>query len=317
MDTWIPLVEALAGVAATLRQHEPQPLAGAQADGVLLREMPADAYHADRDALSCSTLKPLLISPAHFQAQLTAVTSDSPAKDFGSLVHLLLLQPHLASTELAVYPGVGCGRDREFKAFLARNAHRLAVDEPTFAEALCLAGKVSETPYKGRPIGRFIEEAMCETTIYFTEPVTGLRLRIRLDAYHPDVSFDLKTTRHSTPAAFARDAIELNYDLQAFMYGLGRRLFEGGSTAPFVFIAAETAAPHSIGTFEAGTTFLENGAAKLQACLTAFKACSQTGYWPDLGCSTTIEIAPWQQFSPQQDWRLNLDASASSAGSVT
>jgi len=209
---------------------------------------------------------------------------------------------------MAVFPGVGTSRDPEFKAFLACNAYRLAVDEPTFAQAMRLATKVAETTYKGRPLGRFVEESICEATIYFTEPVTGLRLRVRLDAYHPDISFDLKTTRHATPEAFARDAVELGYDLQAFMYGLGRRLYEGASAAPFVFVAAGTQQPHSIGIFEAGATFLENGAAKFQSCLATFKACTETGYWPDLSCHSTLEITPWQQFAPRQEWRTGLGA---------
>lgn len=308
MDTWIPLFDALAGVRALVQQHESEPIAGAEADSLLLRELPADVYHADRDALSCSLLKPLLISPAHFRAGLAAPPKDLPAKHFGSLVHLLLLQPHLVSQELAVFPGVGFARDPEFNAFLARNAFRLAVDEPTFAEARRLTARISEMPYKGRQLSRFIEESMCEATIYFTEPVTDLRLRIRLDAFHPEISFDLKTACHGTPGGFARDAVELGYDLQAFMYGLGRRLYEGDQAAPFVFIAAETAQPHSIGTYEAGVTFIKNGAAKFQDCLKVFKSCSQTGYWPDLGCSTTLEIAPWQQFSPPQEWRSGWEA---------
>ncbi len=309
MDTWIPLFDALEGVRTLAHRGSP-PTVGAEADSVLLRAMPADEYHADRDALSCSLLKPLLISPAHFQAGLLAAPKNSPAKDFGSLVHVLLLQPHLAGQELAVFPGVGTSRDPEFKAFLACNAYRLAVDEPTFAQAMRLATKVAETTYKGRPLGRFVEESICEATIYFTEPVTGLRLRVRLDAYHPDISFDLKTTRHATPEAFARDAVELGYDLQAYMYGLGRRLYEGALAAPFVFIAGETQQPHSIGIFEAGGTFLENGAAKFQSCLSAFKACTETGYWPDLSCQTTLEITPWQQFAPRQEWRSGLGAVA-------
>lgn len=268
--TWThgsPLFNALAGVRALVQEHESDAIAGAEADSLFLHDLPADAYHADRDALSCSLLKPLLTSPAHFRAGLVAPPKNSPAKEFGSLVHLLLLQPHLASQELAVYPGIANSRDLDFKAFLACNTHRLAVDEPTFAEARRLANKVSETAYKGRPLGEFIEESMREVSIYFTEPVTGLRLRIRPDAYHPEITFDLKTTRQSTPEAFARDAVEFGYDLQAFMYGLGRRLYEGAQAVPFVFIAAETAQPHSIGVFEAGSTFLENGAAKFQACV--------------------------------------------------
>jgi hypothetical protein len=46
---------------------------------------------------------------------------------------------------------------------------------------------------------------MTECSVCFTEPVTGLRLRVRFDAYHPDFSFDLKTTRHATASAFARE----------------------------------------------------------------------------------------------------------------
>jgi hypothetical protein len=66
--------------------------------------------------------------------------------------------------------------------------------------------------------------------------------------------------------------------------------------------------PHSIGILEAGSTFLENGAAKFQACAAAFKACLETGYWPDLSCEATLEIAPWQQFSPRPEWRSGFEA---------
>jgi len=26
-------------------------------------------------------------------------------------------------------------------------------------------------------------------------------------------------------------------------------------------------------------------------------------HWPDLSCQTTLEITPWQQFVPGQEWR--------------
>lgn len=307
MNAWTTLFDALSTVRALVEDDEFKGCAGVEADSLLFRKLPADEYHADRDALSCSLLKPLLVSPAHFQASLLAPTKNSTAKDFGSLVHLLLLEPELAGKELAVFPGVGTSRDPEFKTFLARNAYRLAVDEPTFSEAMRLSSKVAETRYQGRQLHRFIEESMCEASIYFTEPVTGLRLRIRLDAYHPDISFDLKTTRHATASAFARDAVEFGYDLQAYMYGLGRSLYEGTPRKPFVFITAETAQPYSTCTFDAGSTFIENGGAKFQACLAAFKACSETGYWPDLSCHSCLEITPWQQFSPNRGWRMELE----------
>lgn len=48
----------------------------------------------------------------------------------------------------------------------------------------------------------------------------------------------------------------------------------------------------------------------VQAWLAAFKACSETAYWPDLSCHTTLEITPWQQFSPRQDWRQRSELAA-------
>ncbi|WP_186510928.1 PD-(D/E)XK nuclease-like domain-containing protein [Caenimonas sedimenti] len=306
MDTWISLAEAFEGVTA-LTQFTPaiyESREGCGSQSVMFPTLPNSIYHADRDALSCSMLKPLLVSPAHFQASLVQPSTSTAAKNFGSLVHMLLLEPQNVSNELAVYPGVGSGRDRDFKIFLSNNAHRLAVDEPTFDAARRLADKVANSRLRGRRVGHFLEESMCECSIYFTEPVTGLRLRVRFDAYHPDFSFDLKTTRQASATAFCRDAIDFGYDLQAYMYSLARAAFEGTAVfPPFVFITAETSAPHSVCTHVAGATFLENGQAKLQECLATFKACTSVGHWPDLSCHSTLEIVHWQQFTPGQEWR--------------
>lgn len=284
-----------------------QPLQGAAGNSLLFKEMPAHEYHADRDALSCSLLKPLLTSPAHFQSGLVAADRVSRARDFGSLVHLLLLQPRAAAQELAVYPGIA-DRSAAFAEFEARHCDRLVVDEPTFAHGRRVAQKVAATTYKGRPLQRFIEEAITEATVYFTEPATGLRMRIRMDAYHPEFTFDLKTSRHAMQRAFARDAVEKDYDLQAYMYSLGRCLYEGRTQpVPFVFIVAENTMPHSVSTLEAGDTFMGNGARKFQACAAAFKACTQTGLWPDLGADAVMELEPWQQFGGSV-WQSHLNA---------
>lgn len=287
-----------------------EPLMGAAGDSCMYKQMPADVYHADRDALSCSMMKPLLISPAHFQAGLVACEKASDARDFGSLVHLLVLQPELTSRELAVFPGIG-DRRSAFDEFELAHPGKLVVDEPTFAEGRRVAQRVLDARYKGRPLQRFIEESIPEATIYFTEPTTGLRMRIRMDSYHPEISFDLKTTRFALARAFMRDGVDKDYDLQSYMYSLGRCLFEGVTAPkPFVFIAAENTSPYSVSTYEAGPTFMGNGANKFQACTAAFKACTDSGYWPDLSGDGVLEIEPWQQFSGKPGWMATLATSA-------
>lgn len=270
-------------------------------------DQPSHEYHADRCALSCSLLKPLLTSPAHFQSALLARDTGSGAKDFGSLLHLLVLEPHLVGQEVAVYPGVAHGRDKSYVAFVDANVGRLVVDEPTFARARRVAEKVLHRTYKGRALGLFLEESVTEASIYFVEPVSGLQLRIRPDIYHPDVTFDLKSTRHGAVGDFMRDVVGLHYDLQAFMYSLGRSLYQGADLpAPFVFIAAESDEPHSVMALEAGSSVLDNGARKFQECVSVYQACSAADYWPDLGCETTIEIEHWHQFQPTKAWRQAL-----------
>ena len=281
-------------------------LPGLAGDSCLHKNLPAHENHADRDALSCSLLKPLLISPAHFQAGLVAASRSSRAMDFGTLVHLLFLQPRAAAQDLAVYPGVA-DRSSAFADFEAAHCDRLVVDEPTFARGRRVAEKLASTKYKGRPLQHFIEESVTEATIYFTEPVTRLRMRVRIDSYHPEITFDLKSTRHASMRAFARDAVDMDYDLQAYMYSLARCMYEGRTTAPpFVFIAAESSAPHSVSTLEAGENFMGNGALKFKACAAAFKACTDTGLWPDLGTDSVLELEPWQQFSACSGWQTGL-----------
>ncbi len=295
-------VGALAGDAAIT-------LPGLAGNSCLIRDMPAHEYHGDRDALSCSMLKPLLVSPAHFQAALLAPGTSSRPMDFGTLVHLLVLQPGEIANEVSVFPGVANRRKDEFKQFEASFPDRLVVDEPTFATARRLSSKIMETRFKGRAIQLFVEESILEATIYFTEPTTGLRMRVRLDMFHPDFSFDLKSTRFGCPRAFARDANDKGYDLQAFMYSLARCLYEGADTPkPFPFIAAESDEPHSVSVLTASQEFLDNGAAKFKSCVAAYVACTQADHWPDLGTEGELTIEPWAQYRPQDNWQGRLSS---------
>src|SRR2546426_6969567 len=117
-----------------------------------------------------------------------------------------------------------------------------------------------------------------EALILLQDPPSSLTLNPRLDLYHPESSFDLKATRHGTINAFIRDAVDLHYDFQAFMYTIARSLYEGRTKpAKFVFIAAETEAPNSIHQITAGQSFMSNGAKKFQEVLSVYAACMQTG----------------------------------------
>lgn len=302
-----PVLNSSALMFAAGQGYESESTPGFAAGSRMYENLPAAQYHSDKEALSCSMLKPLLESPAHFQANLLSLNKATKAMDFGSLVHGLVLEPHLIGTEFSIYPGIADGRASEYKAFLAKHASRLVVDEPTFARARKLAEKILHRIVFGRAFGDFVNEGIPEASIYVEEPTTGLMLRTRLDLYHPEYSFDLKTTRHGTINAFIRDAVDLHYDFQAFMYTIARSLYEGRTNpAKFVFIAAETEAPNSIHQITAGQSFMSNGAKKFQEVLSVYTACMQTGFWPDSSGNAEAEIEPWQSFSGKSDWKAAL-----------
>jgi PDDEXK-like domain of unknown function (DUF3799) len=294
----------------------PQGEPGRLGKTTLFRDLPAEIYHGDRDYLSCSMLKPLLDSPANFLAALTATQKPSDARDFGTLVHGLVLEPKKVNADFAVYPGIYDGRSKDYKEFVAANPGRLVVDEPTFSRGRSLADRVLSRVVRGRPFGDFVREGVPEASIYFEEPTTGTKLRIRVDLYHPEANFDLKTTRRPDVRSFLRDAIDMHYDLQGFMYTLGCALHEGTDQGrDFVFVAVETEAPHSISTvtLDAGCSMLSNGAKKFQEVLTLYHACKQVGLWPDLSGDVRGEIDHWQAYQPRNDWRAMLSSQVAAA----
>lgn len=79
-------------------------------------------YHA-HPAVSSSQLKHMLRTPAHFKASLETSKEPSDAMKLGSLVHTLLLEPHLVDYEYTVMPKF----DRRTKQGKARQTTKLGL----------------------------------------------------------------------------------------------------------------------------------------------------------------------------------------------
>lgn len=205
----------------------------------------ASVYHADLDIPSSSMLKTILVSPAHLLAVLTR-RRHSKAMDWGTALHALVLEPATAMDVIAICPDpltTACG-----KSFAAANEERVVMSMAAWLELQVAAQIVLDAEFRGRPFYRFVEEGKVEHSIYYTDPTTGIRCRTRPDLFHPEFTFDLKSTRYNTASKFQRDAVELHYDLQAFMYSYARVQLEGESTSrkPFVFVPVESQNPHTV-----------------------------------------------------------------------
>ncbi|PKO68732.1 MAG: hypothetical protein CVU22_07460 [Betaproteobacteria bacterium HGW-Betaproteobacteria-16] len=287
--------------------HNTYTLQGALGSSVLHANLPAKEYHSDITVQSCSLLKPMLLSPAHYKSQFLERHTSSVAKDLGTLIHCLVLEPGKFSQEFVVYHGEKDGRVAEFKTFCHQNPNRMVIDDVAFGAARRMSNKILETVVRGRPFGDYVAEGIPEATIYYTDPSTNVRCRTRIDLLHPEITFDLKTTAYPERDAWLRHGLSLNYDMQAYMYSLAVSLFYGEpSPRPFIFVVGESTPPHSVSRFTAGETYIENGGRKYKEALSGFAACSSVNHWPDLGREEVIEVDHWQASRPTSAWREAL-----------
>lgn len=268
------------------------------------RKLSNAQYHADKDVLSSTMLKTALVSPAHYIASLTELNTSSPQKLFGTLIHALVLEPDTVNQVVALYPGL-LGKDTASREFRKINGGRRCMSLADFFAAKTMADKVREAPFRGRPFWKYIEEGEVEASFYFDDPTTGIACRTRLDLLHPDFTFDLKSTRHSTPALFQKDAIALHYDLSVYMYTLSRVLYEQSPSAkPFVLVPVDSAAPHGVHFMPCSNDFLRNGERKYATALATIKACNDVDHWPSLEGEYEMDIHHWQTFTPElATWR--------------
>lgn len=253
-------------------------------------------YHMDKDVPSCSMLKEALVSPAHYLEAITNIPKRSDAKDYGTILHMLVLEPKTQDKVVAIYPG-HLGSDAISKAFKEMNSDRICIGIAEFAQIQIAALKLLESKFRGRSLYKFVEEGEPETTIYYTDPILDISCRIRMDLYHPDFTFDLKSTRRNTPNSFIRDAIDMHYDLQAYMYSLGRLLLEGGKTPKeFVFVAQESCSPNSTFILPSDVSVLENGQKKYNRALGTIAACRNVDSWPSPSGEFPFVLNHWDSF---------------------
>lgn len=279
---------------------------GVHANSTQLLNYPAWLYHAHLERQSSSLLKPLLQSPAHYKAQFFQRRQPSAAMDFGTLVHMLVLEPHRFHTEYLVVPDKP--NVREARELRARHLGKKLLSDIELHIARNLAGKVLERPFKGRPFARYLEEGRTELTIFYDDPATSVPCRVRLDLWHPDFLFDLKTTRHTAAQPLIRNAVDLHYDLQAYMYSFADALHSGMTRPrPFVFMAAANEPPFNVHALTAGATFMDNGRAKYERAIALYRACSDLDYWPADQDDIEMEIEPWQEYRPGLMSSANLE----------
>lgn len=234
--------------------------------------MPADTYHSAK-ALNNSSLKRILVSPAHFKAE----RADSDNLKFGRLYHELTLTPRQFKKCWAVWDGIR--RGKAWEAFQEENAAKDICTAKEHKDAAAIAKAVRQCD-----IGKEYIKGVGhnEVSLVWQETVDGmpLTLKCRLDRFDGR-AIDLKGTTASNKEEFAREAARYHYEMQAAFYMRGVEHALGVQLAhdEFVFVVVEKAT-RIVSAYWLPEDAIHYGRQKVDHALRRYVDCVRKKSWP-------------------------------------
>lgn len=252
---------------------------------------PEAEYHAERSAISSTSLRQALKSPKHFHEFIVKGKQDvqTPAMRFGSIVHMAILETDKFRAKYVRMPEFGDQRTavnkeakKRWMADLPQGALAVTNEELDRLNSVIESIQKYKHPDTKEPIiVNLLKGSIFEASGYFRDPVTGLKCRIRPDILRPDLSAmpDLKTTRDPSPAFFSREIWDRQYFVQMAFYAMGVKEISGEEPRLPCFIAVQNEAPFDVAVYECDAAMMERGAKAVRYGLNLIKSCMETGEW--------------------------------------
>ena len=175
-------------------------------------------YLGKTDHISASDLKNFLSSPRKYYYERFEKTEREEGRHFsiGSALHEMILEPELFTTNYVVSPKFD-KRTKDGKAqfndFTAKNEGKTLL----FEDEMEMIIRMSENALKNRTLTELMKDSYRELSCYTTDPITGLKLKMRPDSLAKDKStiVDIKSCVDSSLKKFKSDVYSYGYSLSA------------------------------------------------------------------------------------------------------
>jgi len=280
----------------------------AVAKGVIIEDMPEAEYHS-RPEVSKHDLDMIRKAPLYYQYKKANPEPPDEEMNFGSLVHLALLQPHLLESSVAFLPDDMPNRvpDRSRYAkkpspetiaacirwdeWTEANAGKQIVKPETFEKVLGIQKSIMANP--GTAI-YFEGEQLREASLFWERTTKAgiVKCRARLDILS-NMVVDLKTCGDASRQGFAKDIGKRRYAHQGEHYLDGAKAC-GRKIAGVVFIAVETSPPFLCAAHQLGPISIDVARSENRRDLAIFKKCQDSGIWPNIrNFNLPIEAPLW------------------------
>lgn len=264
-------------------------------------------YHAERSAISSTSLRMVLKSPRHFFEFVIAGEPkiENDAMRFGKMVHEAILETDKFMSRYVKMPDFGdlrSSKNRESRdrwlSDLPQGAMPIATQDLDRLHRIIDAIANYRHPETGEPIiVNLLKNTVFEVSGYFRDPITGLKCRVRPDVLRQDLSAmpDLKTTRDPSPQFFSREIWSRGYHVQMAFYAMGVKAITGKDPQLPCFIAVQNEAPFDVAVYECDEVMMERGSKAVRHGLDLIKECMDRQEWPGvqrLGAET-ISLPPY------------------------
>ena len=245
--------------------------------------VPAEVYHADRTSISSSGLRALLepSCPAQFKYDRDQPSVSKKTFEVGHAAHKLVLGE---GPDLEVVEGARWDT-KAAKAQVAeiREHGGVPLKQAEFDQVEGMAAALRAHPLAGPLLAP--GTGLAEQSLYWTDPGTGVRCRVRPDWLKqlPGLTLcvDYKSCADASPQAVSRAIRDRSYHQQDAFYIDGITAVLAPEQVRFIFVFQSKTAPYLITVRELTQQDRDIGRARNEKALRIYAECESTGIWPD------------------------------------
>ena len=255
---------------------------------MIVYDMSNEEYHA-HDSISKTGLDLIARSPAHYR--YAPRREPTRAMTIGSATHAAILEPAVyASRYLTV--SVDDRRSTVWKEAVKARGEEFTLTQPEGDRIAAMAEAVRGNAHMA---GVLTGTGNAEVSMFATDPVTGVTVRVRFDWLGATGNAaDLKTAADASDDAFGKSVVNYRYYVQEALY---RDVFQwatGERLGGFEFHVVESDAPYCTNVVRLPADAVEYGRQVYRRDLNRYAECLSSGVWPGLpGEPHTLALPGW------------------------
>ena len=257
-----------------------------------IHSIPAERYFAaagvsksDLDIIADKT-------PAHLKAKRDGleIEKETPAMQFGTVLHRCLLEPDTFETGFHVRPEGMRFTTKDGIAWQEKHRDKPILTESESAQIYSMVNAVHTHPFAKR----LLSGGISEQSIFVIDQNDTLR-KSRLDMLtQGNVIPDIKTCETASLENFERMISRYRYHVQAAYY-IDNCKLAGIEKSAFFFVAVEKSPPYAVRCLQLDDTSISIGRTLYQRDLQIYRNCVESGEWPAWETGyTTASLPEWE-----------------------